>query len=478
MVSLKSPQVDRSRDRIHDPIDDRNFDRNPDRSITTSPAIPLPQWSDSVQSVLEQPASTLPLKLAFAGSLFLAAFLTWAWVGQVDELAKAPGKLGPQDEAVKVQPVELGKVAQVTVKEGEMVQQGQVLMALDSELDTKAIEQLQTVLMSQQSELSQTDIMIAKKQSEVTMRLAMSDLNDRRIIEKDEQAQRVSLAQNDTIAQTQLSLNRQLEQDLIAQRQRIEKFRDLANQGGFPRDQVVQMEQTMREKERNLTEGTGKLQQTLSEPNRFSADLARKQSEDLARKQLESTQIQSSAQQDIQQLRLRQAEIIGKTKETKSQIAMAKAKKDQRFVYAPAGGKVTTLNLKHSGQVVQPGDVIAEISPQGKPLILSTLLPSHEAGFVKSGMATQIKLDAFPYQDFGVVSGKVLSVSPDSKTQKDGTQVYRVDIALDKPEIQVRGQTIALQTGQTGTAEIITRQRRIMDLLLDPIRQLKGNVSL
>ena len=91
MVSLKSPQVDRSRDRIHDPIDDRNFDRspdrNPDRSITTSPTIPLSQWSDSVQSVLEQPASTLPLKLAFAGVLFLASFLTWAWVGQFIHLA-------------------------------------------------------------------------------------------------------------------------------------------------------------------------------------------------------------------------------------------------------------------------------------------------------------------------------------------------------------------------------------------------------
>jgi hemolysin D len=93
-------------------------------------------------------------------------------------------------------------------------------------------------------------------------------------------------------------------------------------------------------------------------------------------------------------------------------------------------------------------------------------------------MTTQIKLDAFPYQDFGLVSGKVLSVSPDSKAMENGSQVYRVDIALDRPTIQVRGQQIELKTGQTGTAEIMTRRRRIMDLLLDPIRQLQGNVSL
>jgi len=458
MVTLKSPQVDRSRDQIHDRI----HDRIPERSTTTSPIVSPSKWSDSVQSILDQPASILPLKFAIAGFLFLSGFLTWAWVGQVDEVAKAPGKLGPQDESVKVQPVELGKVTQVSVREGDTVQQGQMLMALESELDTKGIEQLQTVLMSQQSELSQTEVMVEKIRSQLDTRsmIAKSDL----------QSQRASMSQNESIAQTQTVLNRQLEDDISAQQQRIEKFRILANEGAYPRDQLLQMEQAVRERERSITEGSGKLKQAVGDRDRLNADLLRKESE--------AIQVQLSTQQEMEQMRLRQTEIRGKMQETKSQIATAKAKKDQRFVYAPASGKITTLNLKHSGQVVQPGDAIAEISPQGKPLILSTLLPSHEAGFVKPGMVTQIKLDAFPYQDFGVVSGKVLSVSPDSKTLKDGAQVYRVDIALDRPNIRVRGQTIELTTGQTGTAEIITRRRRIMDLLLDSIKQLQGNISL
>jgi hemolysin D len=458
MVTLKSPQVDRSRDRL----DDHRNDRNPGNSTTTSPIVSSLKWSDSVQSLLDQPASILPLKFTFAGFLFLSAFLTWAWVGQVDEVAKAPGKLGPQDESVKVQPVELGKVTKVSVQEGDMVQQGQVLMALESELDTRGIEQLQTVLMAQQSELNQTEVMVEKIRSQLDTRsmIARSDL----------QSQRASISQNESIAQTQTVLNRQLEDDISAQQQRIEKFRTLANEGAYPRDQLLQMEQTVRERERSITEGSGKLKQAVGDRDRLNADLLRKQSE--------AMQVQLSTQQEMEELRLRQTEIRSKMQETRSQIAAANAKKDQRFVYAPASGKITTLNLKHSGQVVQPGDAIAEISPQGKPLILSTLLPSQEAGFVKPDMVTQIKLDAFPYQDFGVLSGTVLSVSPDSKTLKDGAQVYRVDIALDHPNIRVRGQTIELATGQTATAEIITRRRRIMDLLLDPIKQLQGNISL
>ena len=65
MVTLKSPQVDHSRDRTRD--------RNPERSNTISPIVSTSEWSDSVQSILDQPASILPLKFAL-GSYFCLRF--------------------------------------------------------------------------------------------------------------------------------------------------------------------------------------------------------------------------------------------------------------------------------------------------------------------------------------------------------------------------------------------------------------------
>jgi hemolysin D len=429
------------------------------RSIPSPTVTPVSPWSDSVQSVLDQPASSLPLKFALCGMTFFGVFLAWAWFGQVDEVAKAPGKIAPQDEAVQVQPVELGKVAQVAVKEGDTVQTGQVLLALESELDTQSVTHLQTVLMSQQSELNQTDVMMEKLRSQLETRslIAKSDL----------QSHKATIDQNEKTAETQAALIRELKADSKAQQDRVERLRPLVEEGALPRDRIFDMEQALRERSRSLTESSGKLKQSQGDRDRLAAELERKQPEAAL-----------TTQQEIEQIRLRQTEIRGKMRETQSQIAMAQTKKDQRYVYAPASGKITTLHLKHRGQVVQPGQSIAEIAPQGKALILSTLLPSHEAGFVKPGMTTQIKFDAFAYQDFGVVPGKVLSVSPDSKTLEKGGQVYRVDIAIDRPSIRANGQTIELKTGQTGTAEIITRRRRILDLFLDPIRQLQGNISL
>ncbi len=457
MVNLKHSTSTVQNPVIPSPSPDSRLRSAPARSVSSTGP-----WSDSVQSVLDQPTSTLPLKLTLAGMSFFGIFLAWAWFGQVEEVAKAPGKISPQDNPVKVQPVEVGKVAQVAVQEGEMVQKGQVLLVLENELDTQSVTHLQTVLMSQQSELSQSEVMLEKMKSQLETRSLIS--------QSDLKSHQATIEQNEKTAETQAALIQQLESDATAQRERVERLRPLVDQGALPRDRIFDMEQALRERSRTVTESTGRLKQAQGDRARLIAELDRKQSE--------ATQSQLTTQQEIEQLRLKRTELIGKMRETQSQIAMAQIKKDQRYIYAPASGKITTLNLKHSGQVVQSGQAIAEISPQGKPLILSTLLPSQDAGFVKPGMTTQIKFDAFSYQQFGSIPGKVLSVSPDSQTLEKGGQVYRVDIAIDRPQILAQGQRIELKTGQTGTAEIITRRRRILDLFLDPIRQLKGHISL
>jgi HlyD family secretion protein len=94
-------------------------------------------------------------------------------------------------------------------------------------------------------------------------------------------------------------------------------------------------------------------------------------------------------------------------------------------------------------------------------------------------MPVNIKLDAFPYQDYGVVAGSVLTISPDTSPHEQMGMVYQVEVMLDIKTIKHEGKVVPLRAGQTATAEIIVRRRRIMSLVLDPIRKLqKGNLSL
>ena len=94
-------------------------------------------------------------------------------------------------------------------------------------------------------------------------------------------------------------------------------------------------------------------------------------------------------------------------------------------------------------------------------------------------MPVQLKLDAYPYQDYGVVSGKVTSISPDAKPDEKLGPVYRVKVELDRNYITDEDKRIPFKAGQTASADIIIRRRRIAEMLLDPIRQLqKGGINL
>ena len=97
-------------------------------------------------------------------------------------------------------------------------------------------------------------------------------------------------------------------------------------------------------------------------------------------------------------------------------------------------------------------------------------------------MPVKVKFDAYPFQEYGVLPGKVTWISPDSKVESatPGTPLsYELRIALDKPYIENGSRRIPLTPGQTAQAEVIVRQRRAIDLLLDPFKKLqKGGLEL
>jgi hemolysin D len=86
-----------------------------------------------------------------------------------------------------------------------------------------------------------------------------------------------------------------------------------------------------------------------------------------------------------------------------------------------------------------------------------------------------MKFNAFPFQRYGTVSGKVSYIASDAVVDEQMGSIYRVEMVLNQSGIS--GQR--LKAGQTATAEIVTRQRRIMDVLFEPIQQLqKSNLTL
>ncbi len=423
---------------------------------------PASDWSLALQTVLDQPPSTLPNRLAWGSLLFACCFAGWAWFGQVNEVARAQGKLIPQGEVYKIHPTDLGKVSQVLVKEGQAVKAGDLIATLDPAIANNEVERLKQDLVGYQAQLIQTQLLFAQAQLQAETRRAIGSAAT--------QAQVGAVTQAAANVGTTQALLAQLQVDKVAQLERLERLQPLATAGAIAQEQVFQVEQSLRDRQRTIIEHEGTLAHTNAEIQRLQAEVGQKQAEE--------KDFGVAAEQQIQQMGLKVTELQSKISETQLLIASAQVKLQQFSLYAPVDGVVSTLNLHNVGEVVQPGQPIAEITPTNQPLVLVATLPNQEAGFVKPGLPVQVKLDAYPFQDYGMVSAKVITISPDAKFDQQLGQVYRVEVQLDRHYIVKENQKIPFKAGQTATAEIVTRQRRIADLLFDPLKKMQNGMTL
>lgn len=415
-------------------------------------------WSQPVQTVLDHPPSAFPIWLTLGGVTFSLCFLTWAHFGQISEVARAQGKLMPKGDVFKVNPIELGKVAQVHVGEGQTVKAGQVLLELDSDLAANEIQRLEKELAATQTEANQTEMLIEQVRLQAQVKQAMAQAQTR------SQALEVSKAES-TISSTEAILT-QLESDAKAHRSRLDRLQPLAREGAISQENVFQAEQGLSERERSLIENQGNLARSRSEATRLR--------ETLTQQQAEEQNIALEAQQQIQQLKVKSAQLRAKGSQIQTAIEAANTKLKDRFLYAPVSGTISSLNVRNPGEVVQVGQAVAEIAPEQRPMVISAVLPNQEAGLVKPGMTVQLKFDAFPYQTYGVIPGKVRSISPDAKSDEKLGQVYRMEVELDRNYVMRDNQKVFFKSGQTASVEIVTRTRRVMDVLLEPIHQLQN----
>jgi HlyD family type I secretion membrane fusion protein len=420
-------------------------------------------WSAALQNVLDRPPASFPHTLMLGGIAFCGLFAAWTWFGSIQEVSHAQGKLVPQGEVYKVQPVTQGEIAKIIVKEGQHIKKGDVIAELDSRLAATEVDRLQQSLSAYRLQLLQTQGIIEQTQLGLKTQRAIAAAEARE--------QEVAIAQAKAKAQTSQNVLGQLQLETGAYKARLERLQPLLEEGAIAKDRIFEVEQTLREQNRSVTQQQGDLKQSLTEADRLQAGLAQRQAE--------GQQSELEAIQRIQQLQIEASTLKAKIAETETLLKTARTQLEQLYLYAPVNGVISSLKIKNKGEVTQPAQTVAEIMPDHVPLVLSAVLPNREAGTVQTGMKVQIKFDAFPYQEYGVVPGKVISISPDAEVDERIGAVYQVKIALDRKAVTHEGRTIELKAGQTAQAEIVTRRRRIIDILLDPIQKLReGGINL
>lgn len=153
---------------------------------------------------------------------------------------------------------------------------------------------------------------------------------------------------------------------------------------------------------------------------------------------------------------------------------------------APQDGIVKDLATHTAGTVVQPGTVLATIVPQDEMLKAEVWVNNDDIGFVREGQEVKIKLSAFPFQKYGMLTGQVERISADATdrnhsgglnppagTAPSGTSpaVYKVLVGLNSRHLEMSGRQFSASVGMQAVTEIRLGNRSVIEYLLSPASQ-------
>jgi len=194
-----------------------------------------------------------------------------------------------------------------------------------------------------------------------------------------------------------------------------------------------------------------------------------------------------NAKQNLHQTdaRIQELDIQKPEKEKELQIALISAYNDlidniqsweQRYVFkASFGGKVQFMKFYNENQFVQAGEPIFAIVPKEEKAFGQVFLPAHGSGKIKIGQEVIVKLDNFPYLEYGSITGRINSISLTTnvtKTEKSDIDTYMVLIDFPNQLKTNYGTKLDFKAEAKGSAEIVTNDRRLIERLFDNLKYI------
>jgi hemolysin D len=473
-------------------------------------------WSMVTKDLLDALPAVWTRGLLYFLVFFTGIILPWSIFAKVDETGMARGKLEPKEKIVELDAPVSSTVETINVKEGEIVKAGQILVELESNVigaDLKQIEEKQAGLLNRltQLELLQNHLLLSlrtqqqqnqaqqlEKQSQVEQ--ARQNLDTLKTLYRTQKEEK--LAQLDQAKQAIEAINaayRLVEVTLAGAQEKASRYEKAFGHGIISKDRLQDIELQVKENQERLVQAGSEAEQAqsrLKEQQSNYDTLIQQAESEIEQAQLSLQEQQRSYQslvhsgklallkteEQLKDLETQITTLKAEIAESKSQIASLQFQLKQRVLKAPISGTVFDLPISSAGAVVQSGEKIIKIAPENSPLVLRAQMSPTESGFLRLGMPVKIKMDAYPFQDYGVLAGRVNWFSPDSKIRKtamDNQETFELEIELERAYLLGHNKIIPLIAGQTATAEVIVRQRRLIDFVLDPFKKLqKGGLEL
>jgi membrane fusion protein len=395
------------------------------------------QWGDVA---LLQPLSTKIMTWFI--TIVVAIVLAFLFLGHYARKETVVGYLTPVAGTSKVFVPQQGTIKEIYVKEGQEVQKGQSLFAIEtSQIAADGQDVNTTMLDTLESQRNLLTNQIAAEQERT----------------KSEQERLTALIGG---LETEIS---QLQVQIELQNEQIRVSDNLVSSVTGLRAKGYISELEFRQRELAALERKQKL-------NSLNQQLAARHNQ-LTETRYSLQQLATVMAQKIQSLR-------SELSTTEQRIAEINGRRAY-IIRAGAVGRVSTLQAT-VGQFADPRRLQLEIVPNDSVLQAELFVPTRAIGFVRPGQKVKMKYEAFPYQKFGTYTGQIIKVSHTIVTSVDASgpialkePVYRVTASLERTDIDAYGEKIPLQADMLLSADIILEHRSLVGWLLDPLLSVR-----
>lgn len=426
-----------------------------------------PNYTDflpEAQAISEQRHSPLASILIMLIAGFFLIILLWAGLAEVDQSVVAPGEVRPGGRVKVVNHPEGGAVAEVLVRDGDLVDAEQALLLLDDQLIKAEEVRLRGDLLALEAQLARLE---GESSGAVSIQFPASVIAERPDLVATHS--RLFEARRDALAAQRESADREIEQGQAEINSLRVRIRTLQSSAGVLQEQVASL-QTLTDKghfpflrfqsvQRQLNETEGELQQTRESLDSAASALSAAKSR---RREIDDT-ARSAVLSEL-------AEVRGARDRTAAALRQADTRLERTIIRSPVAGYVQNLAVNNAGQAVRPNEPLMSIVPESDELIVRVRVANKDISAVDIGQEAVVKVRAYDFIKYGSLEGTVERIAKDANRDEQTGQVFfNVDIRTLSTHLGEAKGVNEVRPGMEVDAELKSGSRSVLSFLTDRV---------
>ena len=416
-------------------------------------------WSELSEEAIIEQEPTRARKLLYAVLISISLLIVWSALAGVDTVTRGTGKVIPSSQVQIIGSQDGGIVQRILVSEGELVEQGQLLLSLDRTRSEASLGENQAELRGLKIRALRLDALVSGR--EFLPDPAMVSLSPQVFAEELELFE-TSKEELETLKLIAIRQKRQREEELIeleAKRDQLVKESSLArNELNVTRPLVASGAASQVEifrLEREVNRATGELRQVRAGIRRSEAAV-----------QEATSKIETVRLEFLNQTREKLAETYTQIASRSQAGEGLSDRVNQTDVVAPVTGTIKQLHYNTVGGVVLPGRDIVELIPADDTLLLEVKIKPKDIAFLAPGQEANVKLTAYDFVVYGGMEGVIEQIGADTILDSNDEPYYEVTVRTREVDF---GPDQPIIPGMTVDVDILTGRKTVLSYLMKPV---------